>query len=885
MSPGSGPWADGACNQALGYACVYRVPIVRADGGGAITPTGMPKQPPQDNMPCIPEQDSGLPDSMEALQAQIAMAEAGDFQGAAANPPPDGSTCQDNPAANAIGVNPEKGAGCAFETPVSAFECHSDSDCTQFGADLLCRQVKDLNNCQPPDAGPPGPGEMCRGHAQCIRLHCPPNESPCGELKVCNPNTDFDAGLDPGSALDAAPFQPASLFNGAVPDAAPSGAYFDPPNGLGTSHTWCSMASQDPNAIKNAQTAVDTASGSSGGGSKIKFDFDPDLIFDAQANPLALGETALHLHAQAKLGAAVTLNDFLGQSFRASIVEAGIGVTVDRCSISDVHDTFFNVFGVDAVPLSALGVPQIDSNDPASPFYTFSQECTSAMGAYQLAADQAKKAFRDAQQLLAQYYAAKALGGSLTGDLCSKIGVIAANVPFFPGGNGCPDDEPVELTINRFVDFYQKPGIGKIAMLQKADDDLGAKTAQYAKKLGEELAQSGLSKDFTLTFANLDNEESQTIVNVPFAIGPVPMVLQVDVFARYGIAGNFDLNLDFPLNLFSPANGEPFTIAHAGARVVPYAAAGLAAFVGVGFDLGPIAATIGIEGAVSLATIKAPVFAGAGLQETVTSDIRPIPGDIRPPISLATDAFHFAVPKSFKFSVMYDYGAAVDLQEVLSGAINGRLRIKFVFFSRTWRKQIVKFNGWSEHFNLLSGGTEQVVSDDPVLGKDDTKGLSANRTSGAATMGRSETQVPLMILARLTVPPAGAAATLAPADAGPVVEFDASALQGFFYDDMCCSKTTCSMSPLGRPKCCPGFECAITSGDAAIAVTSCVPVCKKEDENCSSNADCCQGGPRLMLCGTLNTCVQCAINGEYCDTTADCCTGGCANNVCTTIVK
>jgi hypothetical protein len=40
-----------------------------------------------------------------------------------------------------------------------------------------------------------------------------------------------------------------------------------------------------------------------------------------------------------------------------------------------------------------------------------------------------------------------------------------------------------------------------------------------------------------------------------------------------------------------------------------------------------------------------------------------------------------------------------------------------------------------------------------------------------------------------------------------------------------------------------------------------------------------------MLCGTLNTCVQCAINGEYCDTTADCCTGGCANNVCTTIVK
>ena len=41
------------------------------------------------------------------------------------------------------------------------------------------------------------------------------------------------------------------------------------------------------------------------------------------------------------------------------------------------------------------------------------------------------------------------------------------------------------------------------------------------------------------------------------------------------------------------------------------------------------------------------------------------------------------------------YGAQLVLKDVLKGAIDVRLRIKFLFFSRTWRKNIVTFNGFS----------------------------------------------------------------------------------------------------------------------------------------------------------------------------------------------
>src|SRR5262249_48016239 len=151
---------------------------------------------------------------------------------------------------------------------------------------------------------------------------------------------------------------------------------------------------------------------------------------------------------------------------------------------------------------------------------------------------------------------------------------------------------------------------------------------------------------------------------------------QVDIFANFGVNGSFDAELSAPLDLdlfVGDTPSDPAEIAKVGARVTPYASAGLSAFVGAGFDLGPISASIGIEGALTLANVTPPVYAGASLDLQVLKDPRPLLADALPPITTNANAFQFHAPKSFNFFVKYDYGVSVDLNNVLSGEIDGRL--------------------------------------------------------------------------------------------------------------------------------------------------------------------------------------------------------------------
>jgi hypothetical protein len=447
--------------------------------------------------------------------------------------------------------------------------------------------------------------------------------------------------------------------------------------------------------------------------------------------------------------------------------------------------------------------------------------------------------------VLKQYQAAKAANAAFGSDLCTQIGIAAATVPFFPGGNACEPNEPPEVTINRLIQFYQEPGFGQITQLREAASLLSNATAGLRNLLGTEIG---------LDFVDETKEESQTIVNVPFAIGPIPMVLQVDVFAKYGIKGRFDLELNFPTNL-DAAPESIVRIAHARVGVGPHASAGLSAFVGAGVSLGPLEATLGLEGAVTLADVQAPIFAGAGIDLAIDKDPRPLPDDIKPPVSTALEAFQFGVPKSFRFIVGYDYGAGLDLRDVLSGEINARLRIKFFFFSRTWRKRVVRFNGWSFHYDLVSGssssGSDMSVSQLTVSGGD---GRSTTQVAqGTMPMGRSEAQVPLTKLALLPVPkPVFNGDQVVDAgfdgDAAPsVAVLSKDQVEEFFYDDLCCNKLgeACALS--GTPRCCPEFECVVPDGgtEGTCEDTS----CSGFGEDCYFNP-CCDG----MYCDEDWTC-------------------------------
>jgi hypothetical protein len=917
--PVDGHWFDTNCNESLGYICDFHPPPpgLATDAGDGVPGSPIPGGPkfpihfPPG--PCVNEFDldaGGLPDSLAELIHEVDAARHGTFVGAAKNPPPDGSTtcpADEDPNAGlteAIGLDPDASAGCTFTNaqqvnfptggdpdggPYTG-DCLSDDDCAKFvGPGFVCRQLKDQPNCHPPDASDAAmsldPATACLGGALCVKLHCPQVTDTCREVRICRVNTDFDASPDPTLNLDAGVFDPAAMFGGTLPDSAPSAEYFDPPHGDGGDHTWCHMVPQHPVAAAN-QPAQNT-NGSSGQGSPISFSFDPNLVFNVNPNPLALGENAMDIHAAATLTAAVQLHNFLGQDYRANIVDIGAGVQAHRCSVHN-DETKFMLLGVDVLSSLGLGIPQFDSTKLFPPQ---TKACNDAIGEFTLWSNRAKKAFRDAQQLLNAYNDAKQHGNRIASTLCQDIlsAVSANDVAFFPGGLTCPAGEPVEVTINRFVDYLQAPGVGQISQLRHAASNLVNRST--------DLLNNSIPK-MKVDFLDLERDESQTILNVPFAIGPVPMVLQIDVFANYGIAGNFNVILQAPLakmaglddsNTKAPGQATPLRIAQIEVDVAPWAAAGLSAFVGAGVDLGAFSATLGIEGQVTLGKVSAPVYAGAGLDLLEEFDPRPIPGDIGP-VSLSSAAnplgtmFQFNVPKSFNLMVWFKYGAGIQLSDILSGAINAKLHVSFFFFSSTWRVQIVHFNGWSKFYNLVNGSvsagtshtTDQSLNSSHAPAPTGATTIVSTAKTGGPSMGLDESQLPLTVLQALPVPiaDAGAGGDAGAADA-QIVNFDAAGVVTVFYDNQCCAHNHEQCDPAGTPHCCPDFDCILQIPDASDS-GSCRPRCVTDGGTCKPDAEvsCCGS----LVCGSERTCQPpCVPNGGTCFSNPECCsfaTGG-----------
>ena len=843
IRPGDGRWFDTSCSENLGYICEFRVPLL--DNGATNPLPGGNGQPVDPGVACTPIQDAGLPDSISGIMALELAAEAGTFKG-----PPDGSTCPYDAAAQGTTYAPGSGAGCELVDLQPGSTCNVDSDCAGFGSGFVCRQNKNSQDCEPPDSGPNAPTVLtdaagaCKGNSVCGKLSCTNTpDQRCGFVQICTTGTDFDAGLDPTSNMDAEPFDPARLFDAAV-DAQPSAGYSDPVFGSGQQHSWCFMKPQE--GVSPASQPTKNKNGSSGGQSVITFGFQPDLIFDVNPNPLALGESGLSVHAQASLNASVSLHKFLGQNYTASIIDAVADLSAQRCSIAD-DQTTFSVFGIDFLDLDKdLGIPIFNTgNTPGG------QACNNAVSNFLLYANRAKKAFRDAQQLLYQYSQAKKQGLNLSQTLCQDIGVFASNASFFPGGATCLPGETPEITINRFIDYFQAPGTGEIYQLKQAASDL------FSKTLGQVLKEK-----LSVPFPGFNEEESQTVVNVPFAIGPIPMLLQIDVFAGYGIDGNFELTLGFPsFSTSTPTvqdHGNPNTqgpgnpLADLTATVAPFAYAGLSAFVGAGIDLGPLDAQLGIEGQLTLADVEAPIFAGAGVDMAVVPDQRQLPTDIA---GITTGAFQFNAPKSFEFYAYYDYGAGINLKNVLAGEIDAELQIQFFFFSETWRQRVVKFNGWSQHFDLVSGGgslnasinTGTVAQPASSTNSNTTARVSTNVANGHAPMGISEPQVPLVTLTRL-VEPTGPAPADGGVDAAPAIGFDAGNLESFFYDGLCCAKVNDPCNFAGTPQCCPDEFCKLTPGGDGGGF--CNPQCRANGAICTTGSQCCSDD-----CGPIGTCI------------------------------
>jgi hypothetical protein len=907
MNNVDGRWVDANCDTVLGYVCEHNPsprpaspPPIRGlpDSGAPMPPTCVPdndESVPQLPLPVgDPPSDAAVVAAQELLKQQIALVDAGQFQGAASNPPSPGSTCPSaDPASSAIGSEP--GVGCQVTDKQGVPNgCDTDSDCSAFGPSYVCRETPPPEPCTPQGIPP-----LCPVYRYCVILDCPQpdNSLPCDEINICNPGSENDAGLDP-DASNVAPvaLNPGDLFGGNPPDAAPTAAYVDnppPPNSdAGVNHPWCRMITQNPLSVPQASQPGTNQRASTKSGATLSLDFDPNLVFEIDAKPLALGENNMRVHAQASLAARVKLSNFMGKDFGpADILNAAVDLEAKRCSISTAN-THLQILG-QHVDLKALGVPIFDTSvpnsdpedDPDNDLFKVSQACTNAIQDYQIAAGRVKKAFRDAQQLLVQYHNLDKLLSSNLCQILDGLAATGADIASFPGGATCYPNESVEETINRFADYYQAPGIGQLAKLKNAGGTLSSVSAEISKVINRTIKKAvfGEDEDLKIEFLNKSHQETQTIVNVPFAIGPVPCVLQIDLSTSFGVKGNFALELNFPLNLDSKP-GDKSKIAHASANVVPYASAALSAFVGAGVDYGAFSATLGLEGRVYLADAQAPLFVGAGVDMEVLDDFRPIPDDVKPPISIAANAFHLGVPKAFKFSASYDYGMRLDVTKVLDGELNARLRIKFCFFSRTWRKRVIKFNGFQFHYDLIKGGSSLDVQiggrnpgdshstvPAPAEGAPDNGVTTV--ASGNTTMGLSETEVPLMQLAYLPTPNQGFGGGGHSPDGGaPSKQIDLTQLGSLFYDIQCCAKAgeSCKVDKTPYPACCPHSTCVVP--DAGTSGT-CVGDCRGEGENCQSDGDCC---PRQnLVCGTFGTCRACGSTNAPCTSNSDCCNKWC----------
>src|SRR5690606_10766760 len=161
-------------------------------------------------------------------------------------------------------------------------------------------------------------------------------------------------------------------------------------------------------------------------------------------------------------------------------------------------------------------------------------------------------------------------------------------------------------------------------------------------------------------------------------------------------------------------------LAFVDASIAPFAGAGVSMFVGVGVDWGAFSAKLGVSGDVSLGLVSLPMYAGAGIGVEAEEDGRALPADLLDKVSSGDALFPPGPPKKYRFDARYKFGADVDLEDILNGTISAKLKIKFLFFSKTWRKKVAEISSGIQpiHIDLISGqGDIDFVDSWGILGQ------------------------------------------------------------------------------------------------------------------------------------------------------------------------
>jgi hypothetical protein len=338
-----------------------------------------------------------------------------------------------------------------------------------------------------------------------------------------------------------------------------------------------------------------------------------------------------------------------------------LSARANRCGYSTMGSKL-ELFNHDFLP-DLLGDVLVDEQSDA---------CQAALAAHQEVADRAKKAMRDAQELLTQYHRARADG------LCFNARTFCDNLL-----REAPRDFPVidcataavEDVINLFVFHYTRqidagalwpsdlPGL-------RVPDGPGARFPDFRlpnpsvrnllpsapnltpgsllnfpgdlKKLGSlpdlsssggELAVKGIRPPQDELFPRSTfgcqgpgtSTQRSTLFETTVMLGPIPVVLEVESVLKYGLGGELKYRFT-PERLAEIAAAEgaskPVDIASVTASAAPCVSAGMGLFVGAGFSVAGLKAAAGVEGIVNLATLQMPAEATAKI--SVSADDAPV---------------------------------------------------------------------------------------------------------------------------------------------------------------------------------------------------------------------------------------------------------------------
>jgi hypothetical protein len=868
-----GRWDAAGCGATAGFICqvgTERIwdhdwpkpkPACEILGQTCPDPNGGGGQFPPAN--CIPESDafgglseSGVIDALAHCQDVCTTFGQGSAECTAActgpaTPPPMGSVCDENDPDFNFPLDTDSCGESTVATPQQACtvseDCEPNQVCSRHypgggeGQPLLC--VIPSWDC--PGGAPDFP-ELCQTISIC-------------EADVSQTAEDF---VESGSSLNSEPLDPEEAFGDPVP--APEEDLFpaddDPCSGPCVvddthPHPWCKLEAEDPTPDRDEQRP--NKSGGSNG-DLISFNFTPDFVLTHDADIGAFGLPSIDLTARA--GFSSSIDYTIAGGGHVSIIDISAELTADECGVNS--DATFDVFGEDFIAMGDVdegpyGLPIV------LPEASTQQACREAYTAFQEGANKAKKTLRDALELLNQYKALTDDDADGTGNLANNFsdGLCEALLAQPPRGFPTPDceNDTPEDTINDFIRYYQRTVTG----FDGVDDAKGLMEAAELFKDGA----FAVNEEFMLY--SYKNDDRQTIAEVQFFIGPIPVVIEVSSTVSFGAnitaTANFDVGAVISQMLTADADQEALQVAFIKVAGEPFAGAGMGVFAGVGFGVPGFKARIGLQADLSLGTINVPAFAGAGIGLGSEVDDRGLPSDMDP-----FDTGTFLIPpKRYILDLHYAAGLGVRLRDVLSGSVNGKLKISVLFFSKTWQKRLLNFEGLC-------------AEDDPET----PENCDFNLVSLEGSTDVADGSIPWATIRMPTPFPRLALLDSGAAPTGDT-EIDLSTVSEFFYDSLC----TCIPPDDGNFLTPPPPEC-FRDGDCCDEAPTCFPngntgrfecvECSKRDGPCNNGAECC--GVNSLCNGDTGTCIGLGDCGEECTTDEDChdglfCTSGtCVNS-------